>query len=47
MLKLEGSNNCWKTENNSVIEWGNVYFWDIKEVLEKSSNEEEGCWKYH
>ena len=48
----EGSNNCYKKENNKVIKWylqsgGNVHFGDIKEALPKSSNDEEGFRKYN
>ena len=41
------SNNNWKTENNKVIEWGNVHFGNIKGALQSSMNNKVVCWKYN
>ena len=38
----EGSNNSWKTENNKVIERGNIHFENIKEALQRSQKNKEG-----
>lgn len=42
----ERSNNCWKIENNKVIEWGNVHIGDINGALQRSLNNKESFWKY-
>ena len=42
----EGSTNFWKVENNKVIVRENIHFRDIKGALQRSSNDEESCWKY-
>lgn len=50
MLKHEqwkSCNKCLKTENNKVIQWGNVYIGDLKGASKRSSNDKDSCWKYN